>query len=63
MPLNPELTDQDRRDAMRFRRLVAAALNNEVWFRRLAESAADKPHTLESIREALDYVIRSDNAG
>lgn len=64
IPDNFEITDEehnleiDRSDAIRFRRLVKAGLNNEIWFLRMAKRHTNQPSTLQEVRELMDYVIR-----
>ena len=52
----------DRRDAIRFRRLVKAGLENDTWFLRMARRIHDQPRTLIEVRELMDYVIRAENS-
>jgi len=52
----------DRRDAIRFRRLVQAALNNDVWFQRMAQEQHQQPRNLHEVREMIDYVIRMETS-
>lgn len=52
----------DRRDAIRFRRLVKAAIDNDIWFLRMAQNVTPQPKTLKEAREMLDTIIRRENA-
>lgn len=55
-----ELLEIDRQDALRFRRLVQAGLENDTWFLRMARRIHDQPKSLEEVRHIMDYVLRAE---